>query len=70
MSIAGLRKATLELAIVLEPTGGQTADIEFELLPTYPLSVAMAAALPFARLKSIPLEKLPGWRSDDSQRDC
>jgi len=56
--IAGLRDATLELAIMVEPFGEQTAGIEFELLHTYPLSVAMAAAHPFARLKSIPLEKL------------
>src|ERR1700675_2198590 len=56
--IAGLRDATLELAIMVEPTGEQTAGIEFELLRTYPLSVAMTATHPFARLKSIPLEKL------------
>src|SRR5882724_6642670 len=56
--ITGLRNATLELAIMVEPFGEQTAGIEFELLRTYPLSVAMAAAHPFARLKSIPLEKL------------
>jgi len=43
---------------MVEPTGEQTAGIEFELLRTYPLSVAMTAAHPFARLKSIPLEKL------------
>ena len=56
--ITGLRDASLELAIMVEPTGEQTAGIEFELLRTYPLSVAMTAAHPFARLKSIPLEKL------------
>src|SRR5467141_836174 len=56
--IAGLRNATLELAIMVEPTGEQTAGIEYELLRTYPLGVAMRAAHPFARLKSIPLEKL------------
>src|SRR2546426_5677905 len=56
--INGLRSATLELAIMVEPTGEQTAGIEFELLRTYPLSVAMTAAHPFARLKSITLEKL------------
>jgi len=56
--INGLRNATLELAIMVEPAGEQTAGIEFELLRTYPLSVAMDAAHPFARLKSIPLEKL------------
>src|SRR5258707_9053396 len=56
--INGLRNATLELAIMVEPTGEQTAGIEFELLRTYPLSVAMTAAHPFARLKSITLEML------------
>ena len=56
--IAGLRNVTLELAIMVEPTGEQTAGIEFELLRTFPLGVAMSAAHPFARLKSIPLEKL------------
>jgi DNA-binding transcriptional LysR family regulator len=56
--IAGLRNGTLELAIMVEPTGEQTAGIEYELLRSYPLGVAMRAAHPFARLKSIPLEKL------------
>src|SRR6266853_5601850 len=56
--IAGLRNATLELAITVEPIGEQTAGIEFEVLRTFPLSVALTAAHPFARLKSIPLEKL------------
>src|SRR5437899_3856982 len=56
--ITGLRNATLELAIMVEPFAEQTAGIEFELLRTYPLCVAMAATHPFARLKSITLEKL------------
>ena len=56
--ITGLRNATLELAIMVEPIGEQTAGIEFEVLRTYPLCVAMTAAHPFARLKSITLEKL------------
>jgi DNA-binding transcriptional LysR family regulator len=33
--IAGLHNATLELAILVQPTGEQTAGIEFELLRTY-----------------------------------
>ena len=41
-----------------QPNGGQAADIQFELLRTYPLCVAMTATHPFARLKSITLEKL------------
>ena len=56
--IAGLQNATLELAIMVQPTGEQTAGIEFELLRTYPWCVAMTAAHPFARLKSIALEKV------------
>jgi DNA-binding transcriptional LysR family regulator len=56
--IAGLRNATLELAITLQPTGEQIAGIEFESLRTYPYCVALTAAHPFARLKSIALEKL------------
>jgi DNA-binding transcriptional LysR family regulator len=39
-------------------TGARTAGIEFESLRTYPLCVAVAPAHPFARLKSIPLEKI------------
>jgi len=56
--IAGLRNATLELAILLQPTGEQFAGIEFESLRTYPYYVALTAAHPFARLKSVPLEKV------------
>ncbi len=56
--ITGLRNGTLEVAITVQPTAEQTAGIEYEVLRTYPLGVAMNAAHPFARLKSIPLEKL------------
>jgi len=42
--ITGLRNATLELAIMVEPIGEQTAGIEFEVLRTYPLWVALTAA--------------------------
>src|SRR3989475_2173566 len=57
--IAGLQNATLELAVMVrQPVGDETAGIQFELLRTYPLCVAMAATHPFARLKSITLEKL------------
>src|SRR5213596_2823076 len=57
--IAGLQNATLELAVmVYQPIGEQAAGIEFELLRTYPLCVAMIATHPFARLKSITLDKL------------
>ena len=56
--ITGLQNTTLELAVMVQPIGEQTAGIEFELLRTYPLCVAMTATHPFARLKSITLEKL------------
>jgi len=55
---AGLQNGTLELAIMVPPADDQAAGIQFEVLRTYPLCVAMAAAHPFARMKSIPLEKL------------
>jgi DNA-binding transcriptional LysR family regulator len=56
--ITGLRNGMLELAIMIQPTGEQVAGVEFELLRTYPLYIAVAPAHPFARLKSIPLEKV------------
>jgi DNA-binding transcriptional LysR family regulator len=56
--ITGLQNGTLELAIMVPPAGDQTAGIQFEVLRTYPLCVAMTAMHPFARMKSIPLEKL------------
>lgn len=56
--IAGLRNGTLEIALMVEPTGEQTVGIEFEGLRTEGLCVAMSAAQPLARLKSIPLERL------------
>jgi DNA-binding transcriptional LysR family regulator len=56
--VAGLRDATLELAIMVQPTGDNAAGIEFELLRAYPWCVALTAAHPFARLKSVALEKV------------
>jgi DNA-binding transcriptional LysR family regulator len=56
--IKGLRDATLELAIMVQPSGEQAAGVEFELLRTYPFCVALTSAHPFARMKSIPLEKV------------
>ncbi len=57
--IAGLQNATLELAVMVrQPVGDETAGIQFELLRTYPLCVAMTATHPFARLKSVSLDKL------------
>jgi DNA-binding transcriptional LysR family regulator len=56
--IAGLRNATLDVAILVQPTGEQIAGIEFESLHTYPWVVVLTAAHPFARLKSVPLERV------------
>src|SRR5262245_7717664 len=56
--IAGLRDGTLELAIMVQPIGEQTAGIEFETLRSYVWCAALSRTHPLARLKSIPLEKL------------
>jgi DNA-binding transcriptional LysR family regulator len=56
--IAGLQNGTLELAIMVQPADDLTTGIQFEVMRTYPLCVAMTARHPFARMKSIPLEKL------------
>src|SRR5215467_615663 len=58
--IARLRDGALELAIMVQPIGEQTAGIEFETLRSYVWCVALSRAHPLARLKSIPLEKLAG----------
>ena len=55
--IAGLQNGRLELAIMVQPAG-LTTGIQFEVMRTYPLCVAMTAVHPFARMKSIPLEQL------------
>jgi len=56
--IAELRDGTLELAIMVQPIGEQTAEIEFETLRSYVWCVALSRTHPLARLKSIPLEKV------------
>src|SRR6476659_601251 len=56
--VAGLHDATLELAVMAHTTGEQMLGIEFEVLRTYPWCVALTAAHPLSRLKSVPLEKL------------
>jgi DNA-binding transcriptional LysR family regulator len=56
--VNGLRNATLELAIMVKPSGEQAAGIEFELLRSYPFCVALTSRHPLARMKSIPLEKI------------
>src|SRR5215813_12039736 len=56
--IAELRNATLELAIMVQPISEQIVGIEFETLRSYPWCVALNASHPFARLKSVALEKV------------
>jgi len=53
--VEGLERGTLQLAIMPEV---KTAGVEFEKLRAYPFCVAFAPAHPFARLKSVPLEKI------------
>jgi hypothetical protein len=49
-----------------QPTGQQIAGIEFESLRSYPYCVALTAAHPFARLKSIALARHRIVHSDRS----
>ena len=56
--VDGLRNGTFELAIMPQTTNMQPAGLEFEVLRTYPICVALAPTHRLARLKSIPLEKL------------
>jgi DNA-binding transcriptional LysR family regulator len=55
--IDGLRRSTIQLAITPWAETKHIPDIEFESLRTYPACVAFPLGHPFARLKSIPLEK-------------
>src|SRR5258706_13385322 len=55
---AGLQNGTLQLAIMVPPAGDQTTGIQFEVLRTYPLCVAITAMPPFGRMNSIVLVKL------------
>jgi len=56
--IGRLHNSNLDLGLTIQPVGEQTVGIEFELLRTYPLCVAVAAGHPFARLESVPLTEL------------
>jgi DNA-binding transcriptional LysR family regulator len=55
--VDGLRRSTIQLAITPWAETKHIPDIEFESLKTYPVCVALPTGHPFARLKSIPLEK-------------
>src|SRR5262249_57867534 len=50
--------ADLDCGIRVQRMGEQTAGIEFEALRSYVWCVALNAAHPFARVKSIPLKKV------------
>jgi DNA-binding transcriptional LysR family regulator len=54
----GLQNGTLELAITPGTANLQIEGIKFEVLRSYPLSVALARTHPLARLKAIPLERV------------
>jgi hypothetical protein len=41
--ISGLRNATLELALMMQPSEEQTAGIEFEILRTFPPYLSQTA---------------------------
>jgi DNA-binding transcriptional LysR family regulator len=56
--IAELRNGRLELAIMVQPIGEQAVGIDFEILRSYPWCVALSSSHPFARLRSIALEKM------------
>src|SRR6476646_5850206 len=58
--IDGLRQGTIHLAITPWAETRHVPDVEFESLKTYPVCVALPAGHPFARLKSIPIEKFVG----------
>ena len=71
---ARLRNGTLELAIIAKLNSVEVTGIDFELLRTYPLCAVLNTAHPFARLKSIPLERffaepLVGLRYPRCHRD-
>jgi len=52
----GLRSGRLELAIMPRGEGSRSAGLEFEMLRSYPICVALAPTHRFARLKTITLE--------------
>ncbi len=68
--VVGLQNGTLELAMMPGGPGLQSGGLEFETLRNYPICVALAPTHRFARLKSIPLDKvaaepLIGFRRKD-----
>jgi DNA-binding transcriptional LysR family regulator len=56
--VDGLRNGRLELAMMPGVPALQSGGLEYEAIRSYPICVALAPTHPFARLKSIPLEKV------------
>jgi DNA-binding transcriptional LysR family regulator len=54
----GLLEGPLQLAVMVQPTGGSAAGLAFEELCRYPFVVAIAPGHPFARLKSVSVEQV------------
>ena len=58
--VEGLRGGTLHLAVTPQAARLPIEGIEFEILRSYPLCVALPPGHPLSRLKTIPLEKIAG----------
>jgi DNA-binding transcriptional LysR family regulator len=58
--VANLLAGSLELAVMIQPTGEQQAGITFEMLRQYPFVVAMPVSHPLGKLKAVPLANLAG----------
>lgn len=56
--VAGLQEGSLELALMVQPTGVQEEGLEFEELRRYPMCLAIPAAHPFAKLKSVSIDRV------------
>ena len=54
----GVRNGTLELAVMQRPLNANGVGLNFEPLHAYPICVAAAPEHPFAKMKSVPLERL------------
>jgi DNA-binding transcriptional LysR family regulator len=55
---AGLLAGSLELAVMVQPTGASADGLAFEELRRYPFLVAVAPGHPFARLKSVAVQQV------------
>jgi DNA-binding transcriptional LysR family regulator len=56
--VGGLLNGAIELAVLPVGAALQREGIEFEVLRTYPICVALPTGHPLSRLKTIPLEKV------------